>query len=123
MGGAVVLLMPYGAIGIVGANILKMVCRIAGCAIAYIDPVFRQAGGSLLETRPSLPVLGGFGLATLLTQVSLTYIYAATAAPKFWLFAAQHVLVGAFGLAALGVVMWRQEGRKLLRDMRELRSL
>merc|ERR1719401_2697716 len=74
--GAVVLLMPYGAVGLVVANILKMVCRIAVCTVAYISPTFRAAAAApLASVLPSPAVAATFAVAAAATQASSALVY------------------------------------------------
>lgn len=120
---AVVVLMPYGAVGIVGANILKMVSRIAVCTVAYIFPAFDGGASQTLSALlPGPDVLGAFVLAAAATQASSVLVYQRVGDNIVWVSAVQHVVIGAGCLLAVLGLAWKRHGRQLIRDVKELKG-
>ena len=113
----VVNLMQYGAVGMVLANVLKMICRVVVCLFVYA----RRHGIVLPELLPAGSVMVAFFGAFCVTMYSSMKLYSVNEAGDVsWPTAAMHVGVGVLALAVVGGVSYRAHYRQLRRDVKEL---
>ena len=139
--GVVMTLFPlFGAIGLVLADIIKMLCRISVCALKYIRPYFREERGKKTFTLTSLlphtnVLLLFFGSLVFLqctqyfmympaillytknemqTKTMLTRLYSVL----FSKYVAAHVVCGIGCLVVTGRSIWKHHGKQL----KELRA-
>jgi oligosaccharide translocation protein RFT1 len=123
---SVMSLLPlFGAVGLILANIIKMLCRIGVCSMSYIRPYFRERGMTQFTLTSLLPhenVLGVFSLSFVVIQCSLFWMYYPAmqahgakdmTTKKMCLYVAFHVLVGAVCLSATGWTIWKKHGQHL----------
>ena len=138
--GCVITLFPlFGAIGLVLADIIKMLCRISVCGIVYIRPYFRERGKKTFTLTSLLPhtnvLLLFFGSLVFLqctqyfmympaillhtknemqTKTMLMRLYSVL----FSKYVAAHVVCGIGCLVVTGRSIWKHHGKQL----KELRA-
>ena len=84
---SVFILIPYGIVGLIMANIVKMICRIFVCLVFYLKPYMMENNITITNvdgtTRnfqlndlfPKLPVFIVFAISFVMTQISSKFIY------------------------------------------------
>ena len=124
---AVCTLLPlFGAVGLILANMIKMLCRIGVCAVVYIRPFFRERGRTKFTLTSLLPhyrVLGLFACSFVILQCTQQWVYMPAAIQHIQggnmsvrVMAARvvvHVVCGVLCLAVTGREVWKHHGEQL----------
>ena len=119
------LLPLFGAVGLILANIIKMLCRISVCSMSYIRPYFRERSMPTFTLTSLLPhnqVLGWFVVSFLLLQCSSAMVYypamvaysqGSTNTTEMGVQVSLHVLCGVGCLSSTYWSIWNKHGVQL----------
>jgi oligosaccharide translocation protein RFT1 len=106
-------LIPYGIVGLIVANIVKMLCRIFVCLVFYLKPymVNRRTGkAEVFRMRGFFPknsVLLAFSGSFVLTQLSQKWIYYSAAEPQLFSYSSLgHLFVGVVCFSVTSAACW-----------------
>ena len=128
------LLPMFGAIGLIMANIIKMLCRISVCTTSYVRPYFREReikNFKLSSLLPHTSITTCFAGSFVVLQCTLRWLYLpAMAAHAESIISTRSLLVHVVGHVLCGVaclsltlwLMWKHHGQQLKELLRSRRK-
>ena len=117
-------LIPYGIVGLIVANIVKMLCRIFVCLVFYLKPYMVNQRTNKVEAFqmrglfPENSVLLAFFCSFVFTQLSKKWLYYIVAEPQVFSYSTLgHLFVGVICFFLTGAVCWSYHRMEIIDAM------